>query len=248
MNGLILRLAGPLQSWGERSAFMVRDSTDFPTRSGIIGMIAAAEGRPRTAVIDDYAALGFTIRVDRPGRRLVDFHTIGGGLPRELTVPTAKGEHRSEAKATLVSYRHHLADAVFTVAVTGPDDLISRVTAALRDPHWAPYLGRRSCVPDEPLLLRGNATDPVRELLTAVPLSASRRTTKDIIPVTFLWDRPSGEADAVIEITDVPGSFAPHDRRYGTRRLWRTTEVLPAELWAEPGGSRLIDYALEECA
>ena len=57
MSGLLLRLAGPLQSWGERSAFGVRDTSAFPTRSGVIGMFAAAEGRNRTAALDDYTQL-----------------------------------------------------------------------------------------------------------------------------------------------------------------------------------------------
>ena len=46
-TGMLLRLAGPLQSWGERSVFTVRDSAAFPTRSGVLGMFAAAEGIDR---------------------------------------------------------------------------------------------------------------------------------------------------------------------------------------------------------
>ena len=89
MSGMLLRLAGPLQSWGERSAFGTRDSAAFPTRSALIGMFAAAEGRDRHQDPAAYAEVGLTVRVDRPGVRLVDFHTVGGGLEPELTAATA---------------------------------------------------------------------------------------------------------------------------------------------------------------
>ena len=48
MTVLLLRLAGPLQSWGVKSRFTVRATELAPTKSGIIGMLAAAVGRRRT--------------------------------------------------------------------------------------------------------------------------------------------------------------------------------------------------------
>jgi CRISPR system Cascade subunit CasD len=194
VTGLLLRLAGPLQSWGERSAFAaVRDSAPFPTRSGLIGMFAAAEGRSRDQDLAPYAGLEFTVRIDRPGARLIDYHTVGGGYPDHLTAATSGGKHKGDA---VITRRHYLADAVFVVAVTGPQDTIARIADALREPHWAPYLGRRSCAPDEPLLLRAHTADPVQELLTRVPLSEPEPRPghslqpETTIPVEFLWERP----------------------------------------------------------
>ena len=120
MTGMVLRLAGPLQSWGEHSTFADRDTLRYPTRSGITGIFAAAQGLRRGEPLDRYAPLTFTVRVDRPGVHLADFHTTGGGLPRERTVPTADGGRRAEGKATIVTRRMYLSDAVFTVAVEGP--------------------------------------------------------------------------------------------------------------------------------
>ncbi len=81
MMGLLIRLAGPLQSWGEHSVFTHRDTLRYPTRSGVIGIFAAAEGRPRGEPLSDYDALRLTVRIDRPGTVIRDFHTIGGGYP-----------------------------------------------------------------------------------------------------------------------------------------------------------------------
>ncbi|SDD87736.1 type I-E CRISPR-associated protein Cas5/CasD [Glycomyces harbinensis] len=241
-EGMILRLAGPLQSWGERSTFTVRDSAAFPTRSGILGMAAAAEGINRTIRPPGYDDLEMILRIDRPGTRTVDFHTAGGGYPPEGTAATAGGGHKN---AAVVSHRHYLADAAFTVAITGPATVIARLVSALDHPHWAPYLGRRSCPPDEPLLVARSVTDPVNELRTRVPLAArsGRHRNETPIPVDFIWETPPAGTAIAIDIADRP---AASPRQFHTRRIWRTTEYLPAALLPHPGGARarLIDYAL----
>ncbi|MFI1884409.1 type I-E CRISPR-associated protein Cas5/CasD [Streptomyces jumonjinensis] len=253
MSGLLLRLAGPLQSWGERSAFTtVRDTAPFPTRSGIVGMFAAAEGIGRgDGGLDRYDDLSLTVRVDRPGDRLVDYHTVGGGQPKARTAATSGGSNKG---AAVITRRHYLSDAVFVVAVTAPDETVTRLADALTRPHWAPYLGRRSCVPDEPFVLRRHVGDPERELHTGVPLT---RTTPpghsgDTVDVEFLYDQPSSGDPAqpadVIDITDVPLSFAQHARAHGVRRLYRTTRRLPLALTGPQGElmDRLITYARTE--
>lgn len=98
MSGLLLRLAAPMQSWGEHSVFSERDTQNFPTRSGLLGLIAAARGIERGQPLGNLHRLCFTVRVDRPGVRMVDFHTIGGGLPRARGVLTADGKRQSTAK------------------------------------------------------------------------------------------------------------------------------------------------------
>lgn len=74
---LLLHLHGPLQAWGARSRFNSRSTEPAPTKSAVIGLLAAALGRPRGTVIADLAELVLTVRVDRPGRVLRDFHTVG---------------------------------------------------------------------------------------------------------------------------------------------------------------------------
>lgn len=237
MTGLLLRLAGPLQSWGEHSTFDTRDTLAHPTRSGLIGMFAAAQGRPRTAPLEDMRPLEFTVRIDRPGRPLSDFHTVGGGLPRARTVPTAEGKRRPEGGTTLVSRRHYLADACFTVAVTGPDLLIARIAQALRAPVWAPYLGRRSCPPDAPFLLADSVDDPTREL-ERLPLNRTRLRAEEQVSVDFLYERQPPELPQAQrgELADVPYSFAPDNREYRTRPVFRDSRRLPADLCAGRGG------------
>lgn len=70
---LLLRFSAPLQSWGSESMYDRRDTDYIPTKSGVIGMLAAALGRKRDEAVDDLSRLKFGIRVDRPGARLEDF-------------------------------------------------------------------------------------------------------------------------------------------------------------------------------
>lgn len=228
MSGLVLRLAGPLQSWGEHSVFTQRDTLRFPTRSGLIGLLACAEGVKRGQSLAGYDRLRFTVRIDRPGVRMVDFHTIGGGLPRG--VPRPDGTHRSRETATVVTRRQYLADAAFTVAVEGPDDRLAQLAEALLRPRWQPYLGRRSCPPDQPLLLRSAVADPIAELRTRVPV-ARRLREQEAPEVEFVTEEALDSAEAVTELADVPESFNRYDRRYRTRTVSITTHSLPKELF-----------------
>ncbi|MFJ8666262.1 type I-E CRISPR-associated protein Cas5/CasD [Streptomyces sp. NPDC093600] len=237
-RGLLLRLAGPLQSWGTHSKYLQRDTARFPTRSGVIGMLAAGLGRPRGASLDDLTALSMTVRVDRPGVVLPDFHTVGGGLPADETVITVNGEHRPESKGTLVSKRYYLADASFTVALTSDDEeLLQSCADALRTPHWPLFLGRRSCPPEGPILL-GIVEDPLHHL-TRMPL-ATKKPRPSPQPIEFYGDRPLGilPLPTVVpdhdhgdhhsgEVNDEPMSFAPSARQYRPRPLYRRSALLP---------------------
>jgi CRISPR system Cascade subunit CasD len=241
--GLLLRLTAPLQSWGEPSPFNQRDTATFPTRSGVIGLLSAALGRPRTADIDDLAELSLTVRVDRPGVPTRDLHTVGGGLPARETVTTAEGKKRSGDTTTLLSHRVYLADAAFTVALTVPGDttateLLDQYAQALRTPQWPPYLGRRSCPPEGPLLL-GRTGDALHHLIH-MPLAASQPAGKR--GVEFLSDRPlnrlpvpdeqtaTGSDDGSHpsgQVNDEPVTFHQQHRSYRSRPLYRRGVHLP---------------------
>ncbi|MGW2227839.1 type I-E CRISPR-associated protein Cas5/CasD [Streptomyces formicae] len=249
--GLLLRLSGPLQSWGERSHFNERDTARFPTRSGIIGMLAAALGRRRGEPVDDLARLSLTVRADRPGILLRDLHTVGGGLPAKATVTTAEGKKRPGTTGTLLTHRTYLADAAFTIALTStPDDtpLLHQAAQALNAPRWPLFLGRRSCPPEGPLLL-GTSEDALHHLVH-LPLAAQPdRGQQD---TEFLADRPLNRlpygtatpvgADGTHpsgEVNDQPLSFDPRRRSYRARSLYRRSLRLPTEQYAGLGTEHL---------
>lgn len=224
---LLLRLAGPLQSWGDRSAFNRRDTRPEPTKSGIVGLLAAASGRPREADLSDLADLRLGIRIDQPGTLLRDYHTVSDyrGRPLPQAGVSAKGLQKptSPAKNTHVTTRFYLQDAVFLAAVAGPRELVETLDQAVRRPAFPLALGRRACVPTQPLLLglRDGALD---HILRDEPWQAAkhvrdahrrRSSSPHRIDLSVTLEDTAG--DDVLH--DVPQSFDPHNRRFTSRRV-----------------------------
>ncbi|WP_424214827.1 type I-E CRISPR-associated protein Cas5/CasD [Streptomyces sp. BI20] len=220
MTVLLMRLAGPLQSWGSSARFARRSTEDSPTKSGVLGLLAAAQGRPRTAPMGDLAALSFGVRIDQPGLRLRDFQTA---------------HHADSDKPMPLSERYYLTDAVFVAGVEGDATLLRELYVSLLAPVYLPYLGRRSCPPSLPVTLGEPVSDgrTLEEVLRAAPWEAAdwykerllreRRVERNrsAAPQDLLelrLDAPPG-APAYTEIRDTPLSFDPRHRRYGLRGI-----------------------------
>lgn len=166
---LLLRLAGPLQSWGLQSRFSHRDTAQEPTKSGVIGLLCAALGRARTEPVEDLAALEMAVRVDQEGLVACEFQTAGGGaVPLEFNEmhgrrnSTRYGVSRASGGPgdTEISQRYYLSDASFLVALGGDRTLIENICDGLENPVWPLFLGRKGFVPGEPVLELPN---PLRE-------------------------------------------------------------------------------------
>lgn len=256
-SSLLLQLKGPLQSWGHSSRFNDRATSPQPTKSGIVGLLAAADGRRRTDPIEDLARLTFAVRVDQPGSLLRDYQTAEAW--------------QTAGKTNLVS-RYYLSDAVFLAAVESEDRaLLESLAQSLRSPRFPLYLGRRSCPANPDLVLRtasegdrgsGSTVTSSRsraglpdsgadvhdgsavDLLRSAPWCASRahrrtRSQEVVLPI-FRDGRPGEPGDPQ---QDVPLSFDQEHRRYG----WRT--VVRDELGARisnPDGIVRSDPFFEE--
>lgn len=149
MSTLLLRLAGPMQSWGTRSRFSNRDTGLEPSRSGVVGLLCAALGHPREAALDEFGMdrLKMAVRVDREGRLVRDYHTA-----QEVLRASGKG-----TQDTVLSERFYLADADFLVGLQGEEGFLKRLATALSSPVWQLCLGRKAFVPALPVCegLRG---------------------------------------------------------------------------------------------
>ncbi len=201
MNTLLLRLEGPLQAWGLRARWEERDSAFEPTKSGVVGLLGCALGLRRDSdrlrSISDALEMG--VRVDRPGDLLIDYHTTGGakmldGEPEGML--NAEGKLKRE---TDVSKRTYLMDASFLVALRGPDTLVAELAAALRNPIWPVFLGRKACVPTCPVLLGVAQYDTVRDALLAQPLPerAARRSVRLMLEASIGEGVPRNDAIGV---------------------------------------------------
>ncbi len=144
-----LRFEGALQSWGDHAKWETRDSGDFPSKSGVVGLLACAMGLERSApeIVALSDSVQIAVRADRPGTRMLDFHTVQG-RPRLYTAAGA----RTPDKSTIVSSRWYLQDASFLVLIETDEPWRERICQALKAPQWPIYLGRKSCVPSRPVL------------------------------------------------------------------------------------------------
>jgi CRISPR system Cascade subunit CasD len=211
---LLLRCSGPLQSWGVESLFTTRDTLREPTKSGAVGLLAAALGRPRGADLADLAALKMGVRVDQEGTLLRDYHTAG-----QDGYATSTGG--VEWTNVIVTKRYYLQDARFLVALEGEDlSFLSDLQRALADPVWALFLGRKACVPGEPVWLADGLQPETRLeaalrgypwLVPAARVRNGRRPER----LRLVLEDLQGEAIR----PDQPISFHERDRRYAPRRV-----------------------------
>jgi CRISPR system Cascade subunit CasD len=215
MKSVVLRLEGPMQSWGTQGRYSIRDTDAEPSKSGVLGLVGAALGMKRDdhELLARLRSLRLAVRIDRPGRVVRDLHTVGAG--------TFRGEPHSmwglEGK-TVVTHRHYLVDAAFTGALGHEDEaFVGRIAEALQSPVWPLFLGRRSCAPSAPVfigLYDGKPEDAVR----AAP--AARGAGKSLRLVVEVESGTDGAPRS-----DDPVSFESADRRFAFRYV--------AESWME---------------
>ena len=242
MTTLLIRLAGPMQSWGTQSRFKIRDTGLEPSKSGVIGLLCAALGWPRETDVTALANLRMGVRVDREGSQERDYHTVGGSHLRgeRYGVVTAEGK----LGGTVVSQRYYLADADFLVGLEGDEGLLRTVDAALADPVWPIFLGRKAFVPgvpvrlpDEPPRGPGLRGQPLAEVLRTYPWFPDPARGRGDRP-----ERPPAQLRTVIETDepfggevrmDQPVGAAFRDRAFTVRHI--VTDFLPQES-VPPGG------------
>lgn len=222
MSTLLLRLAGPMQSWGTRSRFIDRDTEREPSKSGAVGLVCAALGKPRDEQpgrppqLDELAALEMGVRVDREGVLLVDYQTAGGGTWLGQPYGVAKADGKKAQP--VVSRRYYLSDAAFLVGLSGSSDLLKRLEAALKAPVWQMYLGRKSYLPGAPVHLPEAGPEsvwwdmPLRQALEGYPIDGQRwhQGRQPLRLVLESEHRPGSEPRR-----DVPLDFA--GRQFGLR-------------------------------
>ena len=209
MSILLLRLSGPLQSWGSSSRFTIRTTQREPTKSAVIGLLASAQGRQRGDDIEDLLHLSFGVRIDQPGILVNDMQT----------------EHGANVKAMPLTKRYYLSDAKFLVALGADPALLEGLDQALRHPRWPLYLGRRACPPDYPVSLGLVQEDRVDQALRTHPWMAAswykRRHRGCRLEVVCDADCVKGEDNGVVSSqADIPLSFGAA-RRYAVRTVSR---------------------------
>jgi len=215
-----------MQSWGTTSRFDQRDTGNEPSKSGVIGLLAAALGinRENWDDLEPLTRLSMGVRHDRPGVPKRDYQTAGCAAAD--TIIKADG---SQAKdGGVVSERFYLADATFLVGLEGPDRAyLDHAHSALRNPAWPLALGRKSYVPSEPVWIENGVVDaPLLNALTQWPWVASSRKLESP-PQQIRVSVESQDGTGTLRMDQPLSSFAL--RRFGARYVRSDWVALPRE-------------------
>ena len=163
METLVFQLQAPLSSWGEAAVGEFRGTAEWASLSALIGLLGAALGLLREdesahAALRD--GLGFAVGLLSGGSLLRDYHTAQvppraamKGRPHatrrhELALPKAD-------LSTILSTRDYRQNGACLVAIQArvptAAPSLPALAAALREPRFVLYLGRKACAPAAPL-------------------------------------------------------------------------------------------------
>ena len=218
MKTILLKLSGPLQSYGTSSHFQTRYTDYYPSKSAVLGLLAACLGyrRDEEEKLRELSTLKFAVRIDQQGGLLKDYHIAI--TDKEIV----------EIPQTYVTNRYYLEDALFVVALSGMDELIDTLTKAIKSPYFQPFMGRRSLpVPVDFFL--GESAEDILDSLRKLPWQAATWYKKkkgkqgigEKIPLEVYADEEILAEGKIIRSKlrrDVPVSFSQKGRQFAFRQ------------------------------
>ena len=231
---LLLWLEAPLQSWGFDSKFGRRDSLDFPTKSGVLGLILCALGKSgeQRELLSRFADLRQTVisfsATEKDSEKnkkkkptlLHDFQMIGAGYNDKDSweknhIPKKSDGSSAVGGGTKMTHRYYLQDAVFAVLLEVPSDIAEECADALKNPVWPIYLGRRCCVPSD-FVFQG-IFDDESSAENAAKEKASSHQSRELF-VSFKVVDGEVEGEDSFTLNDVPVQFGTV-KKYRDRRV-----------------------------
>lgn len=205
MNRYIaIKLQGVMQAWGGHTYEDLRHSELIPTRSGILGLLAASIGIDRRDVAGLEAlsaSVALAVRMDSKPCRIIDYHTI----------LDARKVDRKPNRYPVESRREYLCDAVYSLLVWAKVEAsinIDTIGTAVQKPAYTPFLGRRSCPICRPLFAG---------YITAGDILDAFKHVEPIGGMIYSDERLS-ENDALWRLRDDP--VYAHKRQFASRILF----------------------------
>lgn len=237
-NYLLMWLEAPLQSWGHDSKFGRRDTLNFPTLSGVLGLVCTATGRggEQQAFLSHFAEsdmstiaytktkhYGDSDPIKQPREPLLrDFQMVGSGYDsndiwQNLLIPKTSAGGKAVGGGTKMTYRYYLQDMAFAVVLELPEAVSGEIVEALQSPVWDLYLGRKCCVPTD-IIYRGVFGSREEAYSSATEIAQLKELAEEF---RVLSGTHQGE---VLVLNDLPLQF-------GERKVYRdrTVTVVNAE-------------------
>jgi len=203
---LLFTIYAPLMSWGDIAVGELRGSWDRPSRSAILGLLAAGLGLDRSDQAGHDAlevGYGLAVRVDCPGTAMTDYHTTQTMRQSVIKKDKLEGKPRMALLAagdpeTILSRRTYRQDALASIALwvraEAPLYTLERLADALRRPVFVLYAGRKA----NPLGL------PLAPRIVAAATLAGAFAELSTFPSILEWPRGAPQPTASAEIAYDP--------------------------------------------
>jgi CRISPR system Cascade subunit CasD len=214
---LLLYLDAPMQAWGYSSRFNRRTSAGWPVKSGIIGLLCAAAGieRDNEPGIARFASLSMKVyTLKNEGQRLTDYHTVGGGYDPQTQRRHMSNKAGGGTPDTVLTDREYLLDCKFGVVLSGSEAVIQECSAALENPKWGIWFGRKCCLPAA-RIFEGVFDTQEASMIRLKELGLPTGNVRTISEVEIF-------EDGTDSLMDIPLNFAR--REYRTRRIADSVE------------------------
>jgi CRISPR system Cascade subunit CasD len=194
---LVFQLYGPISAWGDIAVGETRRSASHPSKSAILGLVAAALGIDRTDETTHRAMVfvyGFAVKVLSFGTLLVDYHTVQVPAQRRNAIFRTRKDELSESKlGTILSSREYRCDSAYIAALwiqnqPAPFSLLE-IENAIIAPKYTPYLGRKSCAMGLPMAPKVGAFPTLKKAL-----DSRENFEKEMSPISrnqphlYYWD------------------------------------------------------------
>lgn len=216
MDYLVFRLYGPLASWGQAAVGGDRPTGLYPTRSAIVGILAAALGikRDQESRLNELnQSVAIAVKQTVPSSLMRDYHTTQvPSFNKKIKHLTRRSELKENKLNTILSSRDYRCDGLWIVAINlkTTDFTLEQIKQALITPVFNLYLGRKSCPLGLPLQPRIVCDTDIKSALD-IPFPTLTHSAKEDALwlaannwVTYYWEGDKSEFKQGTVITTRP--------------------------------------------
>lgn len=221
---VLLWLEGVFQAWGSSSRFSIKDSQNFPTKSGVLGLVLSAMGRngEQVELLSKLSATEMRVvafsKTETPQAKLMDYQTIGGGYSRKngfenLCIPKDVNGKNTDFDTSIL-HKAYLQDVVFAVVLEVPDDIKNELIDGLLCPVYQSFLGRKNCIPTE-FIYQGKFDELDDAVFHALDMAKQKNFYHRFSVIEGVH---SNNMSKVLTLCDVPKNFG-RIKSYGMRTV-----------------------------
>lgn len=192
---LVFQLYGVLASWGDQAVGGERPGSGHPSRSALLGLLAAGMGISREEE-KNHAELSrqcrFGIKLYSSGQVLRDFHTaqVPPTIKKIKHLHTRRDELCADNLGTILSSREYRQDALAVIALWLEDEgiyTLDDLQLGLIRPHFHLYLGRKSCPLSIPIKPEKISADTLKDALDEYVIDDSLKSLKQT--ANYYWEK-----------------------------------------------------------